>query len=413
MRLLVVTPPQLGHVRPLLPLARALAAAGHRVAWASGPDALSHLAREPVEPLPCGGTAATSRDQTFSRWPELALLGPRQHGPAMRRHLFGETIADAMLRALERWVDEWQPDVVLHGPLAIAARPVCRARHLPCVEHAIGWPAPQRADPGTPSAVLEALAEPASPQALRIEIVPATLRTGDMPAGDPVIECRPVDRRLRDVACLPEAVRSLLDRARDGPLVLASFGTVFNSRSALRETAHVLTTMPVRSIVLGVDRASLGVAANARQLCLPWLEQSAILPFCDAVVTHGGAGTVLGALAHGCPLVVLPQGADHFRNADAVRLVAAGLVLEGPFERLHLEAAIREVLDGSGRAGADVAARAIGAMSSPATAADRLIAALEIRASTQDSIRRSSVGKGTVSPPCAVLACGNVRPEAA
>ena len=42
----------------------------------------------------------------------------------------------------------------------------------------------------------------------------------------------------------------------------------------------------------------------------------------DAVVTHGGAGTTLGALAFGVPLLVLPQGADQYANAE--RVVAAG-----------------------------------------------------------------------------------------
>jgi UDP:flavonoid glycosyltransferase YjiC (YdhE family) len=42
------------------------------------------------------------------------------------------------------------------------------------------------------------------------------------------------------------------------------------------------------------------------------------------VVTHGGSGTTLGALAHGLPLLVLPQGADQYANADAVVAAGAG-----------------------------------------------------------------------------------------
>ena len=38
---------------------------------------------------------------------------------------------------------------------------------------------------------------------------------------------------------------------------------------------------------------------------------------CDAVICHCGSGTMLGALAHGLPQLVLPQGADQFENADA------------------------------------------------------------------------------------------------
>lgn len=34
---------------------------------------------------------------------------------------------------------------------------------------------------------------------------------------------------------------------------------------------------------------------------LPWMPQDAVLEGADAVVSHGGYGTVLGALAHGLP----------------------------------------------------------------------------------------------------------------
>ena len=42
------------------------------------------------------------------------------------------------------------------------------------------------------------------------------------------------------------------------------------------------------------------------------------------MVTHGGAGTTIGALAHGLPLLVLPQGADQYANVDAVVAAGAG-----------------------------------------------------------------------------------------
>ena len=37
-----------------------------------------------------------------------------------------------------------------------------------------------------------------------------------------------------------------------------------------------------------------------------YIPQHEFLPWCDAVVAHGGSGTVLGALAHGLPLLVVP-----------------------------------------------------------------------------------------------------------
>jgi UDP:flavonoid glycosyltransferase YjiC (YdhE family) len=46
------------------------------------------------------------------------------------------------------------------------------------------------------------------------------------------------------------------------------------------------------------------------------------------VVSQGGAGILFGALAHGLPQLVLPQGADQFANAEAVERTGAGIALE-------------------------------------------------------------------------------------
>ena len=42
-----------------------------------------------------------------------------------------------------------------------------------------------------------------------------------------------------------------------------------------------------------------------------YVPQSLLLPHCDAVVTHGGHNTVLGALSFGLALVVIPFYADN------------------------------------------------------------------------------------------------------
>ncbi|HEY9378200.1 MAG TPA: nucleotide disphospho-sugar-binding domain-containing protein, partial [Jiangellaceae bacterium] len=55
-----------------------------------------------------------------------------------------------------------------------------------------------------------------------------------------------------------------------------------------------------------------------------YVPQAELLPHCQAVVTHGGSGTMLGALAQGLPLLVVPQGADQYANADAVVAASAG-----------------------------------------------------------------------------------------
>jgi UDP:flavonoid glycosyltransferase YjiC (YdhE family) len=51
-----------------------------------------------------------------------------------------------------------------------------------------------------------------------------------------------------------------------------------------------------------------------------------VLPHCDLVISHGGSGSVMGALAHGLPSLLMPLGADQPYNAR--RCVALGIARE-------------------------------------------------------------------------------------
>ena len=61
-----------------------------------------------------------------------------------------------------------------------------------------------------------------------------------------------------------------------------------------------------------------------------WVPQDEVLQRAAAVVTHGGHGSTMGALAHGVPCVVLPLFAlDQWFNAAAVARAGAGIALDG------------------------------------------------------------------------------------
>ena len=66
------------------------------------------------------------------------------------------------------------------------------------------------------------------------------------------------------------------------------------------------------------DPASLGPQPD-NVLVHHYIPQGVLLPRCDAVITHGGSGTTLGALAFGVPLLLLPQGADQYSQRRAHR----------------------------------------------------------------------------------------------
>ncbi len=95
--------------------------------------------------------------------------------------------------------------------------------------------------------------------------------------------------------------------------------------------------------------------------------QPAVLRACAAVVSHGGSGTFLGALASGVPQLCLPQAADQFRNAEGgVRAGAALSLAPGDATLEALRAALLRLLeDEELRQGAAAVAAEIAAMPSP------------------------------------------------
>ena len=58
-----------------------------------------------------------------------------------------------------------------------------------------------------------------------------------------------------------------------------------------------------------------------------YVPHDALLPACDLLVGHGGAGITLAGLAHGLPQLMLPRGLDQFVHADACARAGTALVV--------------------------------------------------------------------------------------
>jgi UDP:flavonoid glycosyltransferase YjiC (YdhE family) len=69
-----------------------------------------------------------------------------------------------------------------------------------------------------------------------------------------------------------------------------------------------------------------------------------VLPRVAALVCHGGSGTLLGGLAAGVPMVVVPQGADQPHNGRLIAAAGVGLTLPKP-DAAALRAAVQRVLE--------------------------------------------------------------------
>jgi UDP:flavonoid glycosyltransferase YjiC (YdhE family) len=92
-----------------------------------------------------------------------------------------------------------------------------------------------------------------------------------------------------------------------------------------------------------------------------WVDQATVLRTAKAVVCHAGAGTTLGALTAGVPVVAVPLFAEQPLNAARIAAVGAGVVvLPGPDLAARTEDAVRSVTTaappGSARLAAAIAA---------------------------------------------------------
>jgi UDP:flavonoid glycosyltransferase YjiC (YdhE family) len=88
--------------------------------------------------------------------------------------------------------------------------------------------------------------------------------------------------------------------------------------------------LPVNLIVTtgpGLDPAQLEPLPPAVRTAR-FIPQSAVLTHCRVVVSHAGAGTMLGALCHGLPQLCLPQGTDQPSNTAALLPTGAALALQ-------------------------------------------------------------------------------------
>ncbi len=117
----------------------------------------------------------------------------------------------------------------------------------------------------------------------------------------------------------------------DGPVVLVTLGTNFNKDavvwSAILDSLADLPVVVVAATGPGYDLASELGALPPNIVSRQFVPLRPLLARSRLVVTHGGAGTTLGALAFGKPLLLLPQAADQNYIAGCVQRAGAGELL--------------------------------------------------------------------------------------
>ncbi|MEV4759304.1 nucleotide disphospho-sugar-binding domain-containing protein [Micromonospora sp. NPDC049559] len=320
MRVLFVSAPLIGHLFPMVGLARAMRDAGHEVLLAAGGDAIATpLAGLPVAETAPGFDLGRIARRLLPRHPLIAraeLAGTAgTRGVALLFGAVNDVLAAGVLRLAERW----RPDLVVHEPLAVAGALAAARIGVPAVLHG--------------SSLFD--------DAELVRVISAAMRQNRR-AGPPPI-----------AATLTTAPASLVERQDATPMRPTPYGGEGELPDALREPADRPRILVSRSTIAGPgggDLTGAVVAAAARVdaeivLIRPDLKPSRLdalpsnvrtvgwtplplaLPGCAGIVHHGGAGTVLAALAAGVPQLVVPGPGDRRHNALAVAGRNAGLAV--------------------------------------------------------------------------------------
>lgn len=115
----------------------------------------------------------------------------------------------------------------------------------------------------------------------------------------------------------------------DRPTVYVTLGTLFNrNRAVLATLLDGLAGEPVTVIAtVGAENVTALAPQPANVHLADYIPLTWLLPRLDVVVTQGGT-SILPALGAGLPLLVVPQGADQFHNADACVAAGVGLALQ-------------------------------------------------------------------------------------
>ena len=306
-----------------MPIARAARAAGHEVAFGGRPRVVAGLAARGFTGFPDAGDLVEPPEKV------TAML---EYDAEREYRVLREGFAWAHGRRRARVVLElcaaWRPDVIVCDEVDFGAMIAAERAGVPhatvlvvaagSLMRPAGVAAPLdlvRAEHGLPPD--PDLRMPS--RHLVLSPMPPSLRDPALPLPDTAHSIRPGSLDT------PEWHGRLPSR----PLVYFTLGTVFDMESGdlVARALAGLGALPVNVLATFGDRIDPGPQPpNVR--IESHIPHGALLPHCDAVVSHGGSGTMVDALAAGVPQVVLPIGADQPLNAARCESLGAGIVLD-------------------------------------------------------------------------------------
>ncbi|GAA3288375.1 hypothetical protein Dvina_42915 [Dactylosporangium vinaceum] len=285
MRILFSACPLSGHVATILPLAVAAVDGGHEVVIATGSGVTADARRLGVPTWPVGVPAATL---------------PRGGTAAERAAFFASTALRRTTDLLPK-AEAWRPDLIVSDTAEVAGAVAAAATGARHVVHGLGIMPPMvlwnayalhldglLARWGLPTAV------DAARDVTYLDVCPPALRRSGERIWQNTLDLRP----------------TTVSRGTPPPsLASLPYSTTVLARPTARADAAAILSA-VRSqpvnLLLQAEPSHFG-PQPANVLIAPHFPDAAVLPRCAALISTGGPGVILQALAYGLPQLILSQ----------------------------------------------------------------------------------------------------------
>jgi UDP:flavonoid glycosyltransferase YjiC (YdhE family) len=354
MKFLFTVQPFFGHFHAMVPLALALQAHGHEVAFATSQNFGLTVRRAGFQHFSCGLDLSGEPNNIFETLPAWESIKAEYPSVGVQQvygfvQALGPRFADDVIALMENW----QPAVVVRDPLEFGG--YIAAEHYGLPHATITWAIYINPKALCPEALIDLRRRYVLQADDELNTLDRYLVFNFLPPvwKFPMVPFPPVTWRF----CAPpfdvsggDQVPAWINMLPDRPTIYATLGTTFNqSPATFQAILTALSDADVNAII------TVGHMMDPTQFQpLPdhihierYIPQTAILPHCDAVLFHGGYNTLHSALWHGLPLIITPLGAgDQYPTGLLCEKLGVGIMVkEQPLEPEAIRAALKAVTE--------------------------------------------------------------------
>ena len=346
MRVLFTSLRNTGHFQPLVPFIQACLRAGHEVAVATPSELAEQVKKAGARLFPVGHPGDAGLGPL---WARMRDASPADAVRIAVQEVFAGACAQAALPDLLEAIESFRPEVLVREGQEWAAVIAAEKTGLRHVRVAITLRERDTFPFANVALEKHRAAHGLAPDPEGRGLLAESVLTRFPASFDPEASQASVQRFRAPRNVSPKGLPGWWQGSSD-PLVYLTLGTVAtntaSAHAAYRTALEAVASLPVRVLfTTGGDLPEEILRDVPAHVHVErFIPQDELLPHARAVLCHGGSGTVIGTLAAGVPLVVMPLFADQPQNAERVVHTGVGLAVPAPASAEALRAALSRVL---------------------------------------------------------------------